>query len=341
MTYVADTRENLIAISLARCASSVKRAGNAQWEFALTNGKPLGVSARLIEDWLVLDAALPDRIERGGWFDLLRLNASLQGLGKFVLIPDGRPTNFSLSHAAATAADCKLRKTEVCRASRYVHLRADIPLPADEESESDYQDALSGGLMTRLQETCAGLKSAFQSVREEKTANHTVPPSPVDLEGKVDSRVEELRRLCRATGWPFIERSAGKLMVDLDVRSAFYQAAFEQSAEGAHVSVEVAHFENLGDASCQALGLLLLAMGARVKLARPSIMQNGNQVIARFEVRFATMPAVVELTHAFSSLSVACALSGREAHAIQDEVIARNYLATTGAQASLPASSGA
>ena len=102
MTYAVKTREDQIAASLARCAASVKQAGSGHWEFAIANGKPLGVSARLFEDWLLLDAPMTDRIARGGWWDLLRLNATLQGLSKFVLTPGARsplscPTNFSLS----------------------------------------------------------------------------------------------------------------------------------------------------------------------------------------------------------------------------------------------------
>lgn len=312
MTYAAKTRENQIAIALARCAAPVKQAGGGHWEFALANGKPLGVSARLFEDWLLLDAPLTDGIARGGWWNLLRLNAALNGLSKFVLTPDARS----------------------------VHLRADIPLPEDEDSESDCESDLDGVLTTRLRETCAGLKAAYRSFRGEKTSEHAMPASSVNPEGPGKNRVDELRRLCGDAGWPFIERSGGKLMVDLDVRSGFYQAAVEQRDEGAEVAVEIVRSEVLGETSRQALSLLLLGTGALVRLARPSIEERENQIAIRFEVRFTTTPTAVEFAHAFASLSVACAMSGREARALQDEVIARDYLAMMGAQASLPAASG-
>lgn len=317
MTYGAKTRENQIAISLTRCAASVKEAGSGHWEFALANGKTLGVSARLVEDWLLLDAPLADGMARGSWWDLLRLNATLQGLSKFVLMPDART----------------------------VHLRADIPLPEDEDSESDCGSQLEGVLITRLLETCAGLKAAYRSFRGEKMSEHSMPDSPVNPEGPGKNRVEELRRLCGDTAWPFIERSAGKLMIDLDVRGGFYQAAVEQRDEGAEVAVEIVRSEALGEASRQALSLLLLGTGALVRLARPSIEERENQIAARFEVRFTTTPTAVELAHAFASLSIACAMSGREARALQDETLARDYLAmlgvqALGAQASVPAASG-
>ncbi len=311
MTYAAKTRENQIAIALARCAAPVKQAGGGRWEFALANGKPLGVSARLFEDWLLLDAPLTDGISRGGWWNLLRLNAALHGLSKFVLMPGARS----------------------------VHLRADLPLPGDDDSERDCESGLDSVLTTRLLETCACLKAAYRSFRGEKS-EHAMPASSVNPEGPGKNQVEELRRLCGDAGWPFIERSAGKLMVDLDVRSGFYQAAVEQRDEGAEVAVEIVRSEALGETSRQALSLLLLGTGALVRMARPSMEEKENQIAMRFEVRFTTTPTAVELAHAFASLSVACAMSGREARAIQDEVIARDYLAMLGAQASLPASSG-
>ena len=319
MTYAVKTREDQIAASLARCAASVKQAGSGHWEFAIANGKPLGVSAHLFEDWLLLDAPMTDRIARGGWWDLLRLNATLQGLSKFVLTPGAR-------------------------SPQSVHLRADLPLPGDEESEGDCESELDGVLTNRLLETCAGLKDGYRSFRGEKSGDHEVLASLVKPEGRPINGVEELRLLCGDTGWPFIERSAGKLMVDLDVRSGFYQAAVEQRDAGAEVAVEIVRSEALGETSRQALSLLLLGTGALVRLARPSIEEKENQIAVRFEVRFNTAPTAIELSHAFASLSVACAMSGREARALQDEVIARDYLAmlgaALGAQASLPASSG-
>jgi hypothetical protein len=303
VTYAAKTREDQIAISLGRCAASVKQAGSGHWEFSLANGKPLGVSARLFEEWLLLDAPLTDRIGRGGWWDLLRLNATLQGLSKFVLRP----------------------------AARSVHLRADIPLPGDEDFEGDCESGLDSLLTTRLLDACAGLKGAFRSFRGEKSSEQPALASSVNVEGQANNGVEELRRLCGDAGWPFIERSAGKLMIDLDVRSGFYQAAVEHRAEGAHVSVEIARSEALAETSRQALSMLLLGTGALVRLACPSIQETEDQIVARFEVRFTTMPTAVDLTHAFASLSVACAMSGREARAIQDEVIAEDYLAMLGA----------
>jgi len=312
VSYTSKGRENQIAIALARCATSVKRADDSRWEFSLANGKPLGVSACLIEDWLVFDALITNRITRGAWWDLLRLNAAVDGLSKFVLTPDEDSQN--------------------------LHLRAEIPLQEDEDSGDECANKTDGGLTTRVLETCAGLKAAFRSFRGESFVEHQVPASFETLEGRDPKPAEELRRLCGDSGWRFIERSEGRLMIELDVRRGFYQAAVEQRPAGAEIVVEIASSDALTETSRQALSLLLLGTGALVKLARPSIVQTGEQVSIRFEVKFVSTPTAAELAHAFSSLSVACALSGQEARVLQDEATARDYLAILGAQTSISAS---
>jgi hypothetical protein len=95
--------------------------------------------------------------------------------------------------------------------------------------------------------------------------------------------------------------------------------------------------EDLSETSRRALSLFMLRAGALVRLARPSVEEMENQVAARFEVRFTTMPTAIELAHAFSSLSVACAMSAREAAALRDNAVAQHYLAMLGAQESATA----
>ena len=284
MSY--QRHENQIAIALGQCATSVKLAGNRHWEFTLANGKPLGVTARLSEEWLVLDALVSERITRGAWWDLLRLNAGIRGLSRFAL-------------------------------AKQVRLRADIPLTDEDDASA---------LTTRLLETCAGLKAAFGSLRGEKPGDQSATTRD-RFEKPGEQQVDELRRRCSETSWRFIERSAGKLMIDLDVRSGFYQATVEHREAGVAVSVEILQPNVLSETCRQALALLLLATGAQVKLARPSVEENENRIDVRFEVRFDSPPTANELEHAFSGLSVACEIAAREAHALQDDSIARDYLA--------------
>ncbi|MEK6324276.1 MAG: hypothetical protein AABN33_21770 [Acidobacteriota bacterium] len=315
MSYPANRHDSRIFESLKKCAPSAEMIGGGRWSFALANGKSFAVTARTVDEWFVLDAPLTDRIARGEMWDLLLMNASLEGLSKFVLMPDNRS----------------------------VHLRADIPLLDEEYCESDSEGEINDDLTLRVLEACAGLKAAFRMFRGETSNEHALPlgapPAPaaiprespsVQSEGADKSRVQELQRLCGDAGWPFIERSAGKLVVDLEARGGFYQALVEQRSAGADVSVEVALFDDLAPTSRQALSALLLKTGALVRLARPSIEKKENQIAARFVVGFATMPAAAELAHALCSLSVACSMCGREARAIKDETIARDYLAIAG-----------
>ncbi|MFY9556917.1 MAG: hypothetical protein WAV20_17225 [Blastocatellia bacterium] len=296
MTYSNNKRDHLIFESLKLCAPSTEQLGYGRWSFELVNGKSFVATARAAEQWLLLDVPVTDRIGRGEVWDLLRMNAALYGLSKVVLMPDNRS----------------------------VHVRADLPLPADEDA--DRESERDGELTTRLREACAGLKvalSSFGSAKKQPKALGTVQSAP-----EAGNRGETLRRAVAETGWRFNERSSGMLIVDLDTRAGFYQATVEHRSAGAaaHVSVEVARFETLGEIPRQALGALLLKTGGLLRLARPAVEQHETSVTARFEVSFGPQPTAVELTHALSALSIACTLCGREARAIQGEAVAREYM---------------
>ena len=298
MTYPTNRRESAILKALRECASSTEQIGSGRWNLALANGKSLTVTARLFDEWLLLDSPLSDRVARRDMWNLLRMNATLEGLSKFVLMADNRS----------------------------VHLRADVPLLDEHDLERDSDDELDGELTARLHSACAGLKAAFRSFQGETMNQHRVSTAPKNSKANGGSGAGELQSVCGDAGWPFIERSAGKFVVDLDARGGFYQATVEQRDAGAHVSVEIAQAA-VAETSRQALSALLLKAGGLVRMARPSLEEKEGDIAARFEVRFDAMPTAFELTHAFSSLSVACTLCGREARSIEDEVIAREYLA--------------
>jgi hypothetical protein len=294
VSYAANRLESQIAASLEKCAGSVRQTNRGRWDFALVNGKSLPMTARLYDEWLLLDAPVSDRLGRQDLWRLLRLNGTLGGLCKFVLMPN--------------------------RGS--VHLRADVPLPDHENVICDSED-LEATMSIRLSEVCSDLKSAFCSLRGEQTGIRTIP--------QVDSAVcerqgKELRQRLAEAGWPFIERSAGTLMVELDAQGGFYQAIAQQRGMGAYLSVELSSFDGLAGIGRQALSTLLLSAGGQAKLARPAIDEQTNRITARFEVTFTSIPAVNELTHALSALSVASEICGRETRAIQDETIATHYL---------------
>jgi hypothetical protein len=258
----------------------------------------LPVAARISDDWVLFDAPLSDRVKREDLWRLLCLNATLSGFSKFVMTP---------RHA--------------------IHLRADVPLNEDDES-IDSPDALDANLTKALAETCSSLKEAYRIFRGEQL----IALVPTDSDDRSESRAEELRRVCGETGWPFLERAGGRLMIELEVRGGFHQAVVEQHCAGICVSVEISRFDALEAIGRQAVSALLLTTGAQVRLARPSVIE---ETTGRFEVMFATLPTVNEFKHALSALSVACATCGQEALALRDHNIARQYLAYTGLAAGL------
>ena len=290
MSYKHKNLDDRIAEALKTCASSFLRPGNGRWELSLSNGKELPVTLRLANDWLLFDAPVSDRITREDLWRVLNLNSSFSGFCKLILTP-----------------------------RRSVHLRAEVPL-SDQDSGFDEQDTIESNLEASLGRTCSSLKTAFGIFQG-------AAPEPAAQTGPGEDRVEELRRVCAELEWPFIERSAGKLMFQLEDQNGFHQAVVEQQHSGARLSVEILRFDDLKPLSRQALGALLLITGAHVRMARSSVDEHST---GRFEVSFAALPAVNELKHALSSLSVACAMCAEEALILRDENIAQQYLAYTG-----------
>lgn len=293
MMYAANQQEKWIAMMLEKCSASINQTGRGRWELALVNGKSVSATATLLDGWLSIDAPVSDRIDRADLWRLLVLNASLAGLSKFVLMPDHRS----------------------------VHVRSEISIA---EEEDEFEADVASNSATRVQEACAGMKGALSRIHDEKPGG--ILKSKAASDNHEAAKPEHLRRVCEEIGWRFTERSAGKLVVDLEAQGGFFQATVEQRSVGARVSAEVARWNALAESSRHALAVLLLRAGALVRMARPAIEEDESQIGARFEVVFKELPRAFELAHALSALSVACALCGREARAVQDEIIAREYL---------------
>jgi hypothetical protein len=290
MAYMLRTREFAIGESLEKCASLVERVGQGEWNFILNNGSMLLASARADEHWLHLDAPLKNGTSRNQ--DAWQLLNMNRGLRGLSKLTflPGEPTP---------------------------RVRAEIPLDEDVD------------LQRRLPEACAGLKAAAGYLHGEKN-EQPKGDSLTDSGGQECRDAAGLRNLCMESGWKFTERTATKLAVDLEVRSGFYQAIVEEQARGAvSIAVELTPDSAVfGEISKRALGTLLLRASSAVRLARGSVREGGEG--AGFEVSFQTTPSAGELGHSLSALTVACELCGREAVAMQDEFVAKNYLAAQG-----------
>ncbi|MDT4953910.1 MAG: hypothetical protein QOJ02_2048 [Acidobacteriota bacterium] len=292
MSYVLRARESAIGELLEKCASLVERVGQGEWNFILNNGSMLLTSARVREHWLHLDAPLKAGTARSldAW-QLLQLNQNLGGLSKVALL-----------HGQQPAA---------------LRVRAEIPLDEDVD------------LQARLSEACAGMKAAAGRLHGEEKEEQTRADSLTGSDEPDLPEHSELRNLCEESGWKFTERTATKLAVDLEARSGFYQAIVEEQPGGAvSVAVELASGAVFGESSKRAIGTLLLRASAEVRLARGVVKERDEG--ASFEVLFQTTPCAAELSHALSALAVACGLCGQEAVMMQDEFVAKNYLASQG-----------
>ena len=296
--------ERTIHGTLEKCATSVEQVARGRWVCVFANGAEVCVGATVADDWLLLDAPFEAHLapliqgaagaDRGSYLraaDLLRRNATLAGGVKFAV----------LSQAPQT------------------RLRAEVPL--DEEVD----------VVRRVRQACAGLKAA--AAGGASTA-HTAPAdcypvSTVDTAGD-DGSPFDLRCLCSATRWPFIERDASSVAVDLEVPAGFRQALVEVTdGGGVVVSVDLATCAELASPPCQAAwGLLLLRACGVVRMARAAAhTRDGGAATPRFEVVFPDAPAAAELAHAFATLSVACRLVDREARVLaHDAAIATEYL---------------
>jgi hypothetical protein len=323
MTDTVQGQEITIANSLRKCSPSVEQIRYGQWKFILSNGANLHVTARMEEEWLLLDAPLPNggkygpTVSKGVWellqgtllevplpnsgkrglttprsvWELLQWNAQVPGGGKFVILPD----------------------------EQSAHLCAEILL--DDEVD----------LAGRIRDTCAGFKMALEKVRGGKTGDDQADSHPVIFAADpVQDTGYNLPRLCHEVGWPFTERSAERLVVDLEVPDGFYQAIIEERMSRVHVWVELVACESLPQSCRHALGVLLLR-ACRIVMARATAEEREDRTTARFEVVFASPPCTAELARSLSALSVACRFFGREAKVLQqDEVVAREYLALQG-----------
>lgn len=301
-----------VADALERYTTGLKEIGAGTYAYALTNGTILSGTARVEDgEWVHLSVRLPATLGQGlcagdrAW-DLLRWNAEISGGGKWALARgrDGRTA---------------------------VALRAEIPL--DEAAD----------LPERVAQAFAGFKAVARHFQEgwdegrgardgnetegngDRSAASSVPrPPSLAAPGGVD-----LRQLCTEAGWPFNDRAAGRLAVPLEVADGFCTALLEEDAGGGHrLTAELAACESMSPESRQAIGRLLLRASGALRMARAAAEEANGRAAVRLEVAWASPACAAELGHALAALSVGCGhLCGKEVLALQDERIAREYLA--------------
>jgi hypothetical protein len=287
-----------IAEALGAHASRLDDLGAGRFEVVLQNGTRLAATATVDDGWLVLEAPLddelPDPHAAGAGEDLWALLGAQAALGaaRVVLCPGADGVRLGL--------------------------RAEIAL--DDEVD----------LGRRVAEACTALHRVGRRVADAgvRTAPEITDVPSEDV-GTVDAG---LAALVRATGWPVVERSGGRLAVELKAPGMFRQALVDVCPDG-NLCASLPLATDDEDAAtpisstCRAaLGLFLLRAGSVLRLVRPS----GDVGAARFEVALGEAPVAAEVGHALAALSTAARLTLREAAVLRaDADIATAYLAST------------
>ena len=183
-------------------------------------------------------------------------------------------------------------------------LRADLPL-------DDGADVVQ-----RVRQACCGFRQGARVFRGNsgKGGRHRKagPEAACDLAG-----------LCTQAGWAHSVRADGTLAVPLDVQEGFRQATVAVRPDGGVLlTVEVART----GPEARAVALLLLSASRAVRMARPAAVDGA----LRLEAAFDTPPSTGEFAHALCALSVAWRLCGREAVALRQEALAKEYPGVAG-----------
>jgi len=273
----------LVLRALAATTSQCVPTGNSSWRFRAADPAPHLITARIEDDWLVLESDHDVTIDsHGGFIGWLEKNGSIPSLAKFVIDAGNR-----------------------------IRLRAEVPIVEGAD------------LPARIAETCAGL--ALQSCSPEPRAASVSSRS---------SRPEDpdLKQLCAEAGWTCVDRSGGRLVVDLQIPECFYPASVHPVEGGVAVQCELAALESVTEECGQAIAGLLLSVSSVVRPVRATLQQEQGspERAAQLEVRFGGWPSPSEISTALESLSVACSLCGEEVKMLQTPALAGRYLTLRG-----------
>lgn len=304
MTYKFRMWEVAIRDVLNQCSRSVEEVRNRHWEFQLSDEPAFSIIARMADNWVRFEALLGS--DPFASYSVLELLEE-QGNGQ-MRMPIGPGALWQLLQF----------NTEIPGGGKFVvgyhaplvRLCAEIPLVEGIE------------LTQRVRAACEGFRTAWPQVHGcFEPAQRKVGPESSGSE-------MDLAHVCRETGWPFVERSGGGLVFDLETPDGFYQASIGERRGQVRVKVEIAVCESPPDPCRQALALLLLATSGIVCMVRAAAKETDSRSeTIGFEVVFDHFPCAAELNQALGALSMACRISGREAVLLQqDEKVAREYL---------------
>ncbi len=286
-----DVTDADVLTALNQQASRVEQVGPGRWRLRLRNGAAHQGTARVEAGWLTVDIEPAGRQPADPWAMLLA--------------------------TAEAPAGVKLTMDEACGTS---HLLGELSLALDETCELDQR---VGELLGGVKDFLAASKGGKQPTAHEGGASSAVASAPP---GPAPAAAE----LCREAGWPFTERSEGRVAVMLELQRQPFQAVVEPRPNGALVaSVTLASGrEPPCDPHRRALALLLLSASRSVRLVRAAAVEEADgRFEARLEVALRFGAGAGDLADALSALSVACRWCGPEVELVHESsLIAETYL---------------
>jgi len=280
--------------ALHAVASAVEPAPGSGWRATLSDG--LVIRARLEgDDWLdisSLDGSPAPAAAKDVW-TLLGLNAGLRGGVR----------------AALTA----------CGATRF---RADLFVGA----EGDEAQGHAAALEARVDGLCRDLMAARRALAGSPSAA-PAGEAPAPVMGDEDS--EYLARLCVEAGWGEARNGSGVRRVALDARGEPLQALMTLApASFLRVVVPLTAAPLTSCASREAVGRLLLRASSAARAVKGVVLHGeGMERPALAAACDEPVESPAALDRALSALAVACDRVAREARALEDESVARAYLA--------------
>jgi hypothetical protein len=203
-------------------------------------------------------------------------------------------------------------------ADRTPRLLGELSLDLDEPADLDQHVE---SLLARGEDASAELRLKKAQAEDRDGATPDVPPALV-------------ARCVEEAGWPFVERSEGRVAVPLEVSRRVIHAVVAPTAEGGvNVSAALTNGEvPPAGANRDALAVLLLTVTGWVRLVRAAaIEQPGGGVATRLETVLPPACGAQHVHHALSALSVACRLCVLEAEVLHDDaVVAETCLVSWG-----------
>lgn len=278
---------SLLDKHLSRFAQQCERVNADHWRLALTNGRSLSVSVHLDEGFLLFDADAEIGVAAEQLVPLVERSSELPAMVKVAL------------H----------------RGSSGVRLRAELPLPEED-------DASAGRIRGHVEGMRDAMHQLHNEFSRETAGQKMVCPEP---QGDGQAIAGSLAELLKESAWPYHERPGGELLADLETGSQFLQAEIEGRGAGARFRLPLYRSEAAGDLAQQALCLYLMEANAALRYARAFFQRGSAEIMAGFEVCLESEPSVADVAHALGALSVAGKQCGKELKVL-DGALAGIYL---------------